>query len=452
MPFFAAAAAVIGVIAGGAGIARAQNDSHENKVNETNLRDSGEDKWKNDRSHIQNEWNTLNGQYGDRAPTVLKDMEPFDTWSHEQIWKALNDHEGGKGVSQADINSGADGWRRLRDRADEAVRQFRTGVDQDIEQLWKGRAANAAMEATRAYTDEFKKLPTSFQQVANGIDLLQGYLDQVKISIPPAPHVSGFDEFMGHIPGNGVLKLAQHRANEAEANAREIMKRIYVPGAQEVDSHTPKLPEPFNPVGNPGDKPKDDDSSWPPGGRPVNPRGTDDPGNSPDDPNAGDDPNQPQTDDPSTDPQNTTPAGTNPAGTDPQSTVPQSSVPTPDKPKSYLEDPLSRPDPNRPGSPGSPGFPGGPGGPGSNPGGPGKSIPGGKPGQPGAPGGTPGARAASPTAGRPGMPGMGAPGAARRGEDDESEHKIPDYLVQDRTTELLGVQPRVLPPGGVIGG
>ncbi|MCP2290697.1 hypothetical protein APR08_003625 [Nocardia amikacinitolerans] len=158
----------------------------------------------------------------------------------------------------------------------------------------------------------------------------------------------------------------------------------------------------------------------------MNPRGTDDPGGSGDDPNAGDDPNQAQTDDPGTDPQTTNPAGTNPAGTtDPQSTVPQSSVPTPDKPKSYLEDPLSRPDPNRPGSPGSPGFPGGPGGPGSNPGGPGKSIPGGNPGQPGAPGGTPGARAASPTAGRPGMPGMGAPGAHAAARTTRASTRFP---------------------------
>jgi hypothetical protein len=46
---------------------------------------------------------------------------------------------------------------------------------------------------------------------------------------------------------------------------------------------------------------------------------------------------------------------------------------------------------------------------------------------------------------------MGAPAARGKGDDNE-EHKTPDYLVQDRTTELLGVQPRVLPPGGVIGG
>ncbi|MGW0246722.1 hypothetical protein ACWDYH_08790 [Nocardia goodfellowii] len=35
--------------------------------------------------------------------------------------------------------------------------------------------------------------------------------------------------------------------------------------------------------------------------------------------------------------------------------------------------------------------------------------------------------------------------------DDDGEHKIPDYLIQDRETELLGEQPRVLPAGGVIG-
>lgn len=48
-----------------------------------------------------------------------------------------------------------------------------------------------------------------------------------------------------------------------------------------------------------------------------------------------------------------------------------------------------------------------------------------------------------------GRDGCGRGPPRRRGE---SEHKIPDYLVQDRTTELLGEQPRVLPPGGVIGG
>lgn len=82
--------------------------------------------------------------------------------------------------------------------------------------------------------------------------------------------------------------------------------------------------------------------------------------------------------------------------------------------------------------------------------GPGKSVPG-KPTGPTVPSATP-TRTGNPQAGRPGMPGFGMPAAARgKGEDDE-EHKTPDYLVQDRTTELLGEQPRVLPPGGVIGG
>lgn len=349
------------------------------------------------------------------------------------------------GVEQSDINAGADGWRRLTEQAANAVDAFRRGIDQDISTLWAGRAANAAMEATRSYSEEFKKLTVSFQMVSNGIDLMQGYLDQAKRSVPPPENVDGFGEFMGHIPGNGVLKLSKHRANEAAAHAQEVMTTVYQPGVLKVDGRTPLLPEPFNPVDQPGDQPTPAPGL---GANGPNP-GAVPPGNTP---NASS-PNGEQLGDPNnSDPQNTNSQNTGPqnntrADTTPASTTPQNASPTANPPKNYLEDPLGRPGAPSPGTPGTPVVSGMPN---STPS-PGKSVPGGKPsGQPGP--GAPGSRAGNPQAGRPGMPGMGVPAGARGKGDDEQEHKTPDYLVQDRTTELLGVQPGVLPPGGVIGG
>jgi hypothetical protein len=239
---------------------------------------------------------------------------------------------------------------------------------------------------------------------------------------------------MGHIPGNGVLKMAKHRANEAESRARDVMVNDYRPGVKTVDERTPILAEPYNP-----DAKQDDNKPKPPGGTD---QGTPTLGDQPEsgDPNTqnpnSSDNNSPNTN-PASTPTSTTPASTptNPAGT-PNGTG------LPDKPKSFLEDPVGRP-----GAPsGTPsGIPGG-----ATPS-PGKSVPGNPAGQPGGAGGA-GNRGSKAAAGRPGMPGMGAPGSRGNGNDDENEHGAPDYLIQDRTTELLGVQPRVLPPGGVIGG
>lgn len=76
-------------------------------------------------------------------------------------------------------------------------------------------------------------------------------------------------------------------------------------------------------------------------------------------------------------------------------------------------------------------------------------------GNPNKPAGAPAATAPAGTnnrAGRAGMPGMMAPGARGANRDEDDEHDIPDYLIYDRGSELLGTQPPALPPGGVIGG
>jgi hypothetical protein len=64
---------------------------------------------------------------------------------------------------------------------------------------------------------------------------------------PPPENVSGFDEFVSHIPGNGVLKLGKRRANEAQANAQERMKE-YAAGAATTPTPTGT---PTTPAGTP---------------------------------------------------------------------------------------------------------------------------------------------------------------------------------------------------------
>ncbi|GGL45103.1 hypothetical protein [Nocardia jinanensis] len=443
-PFLVAAAIVAAVGTVRAGVNEVMGNYDESDGNRTRASDvagTGEQEWSGDRAHINNELARVSeGFDGEYAPATAT-REAFKTWTHQQIWEALNGNPTNPGVESADINAGADGWRRLTGDLSVALDTFGKNVDTVINEKWGGRSANAAVEGTRTFTTEAQKLVKSFEMVANGIDLMQGYLAQAKMSIVPPVEVSGFDEFVGHIPGNGVVKAAKHRANEAQTQAQDLMIEFYQPGITAIDTKTPVLPVTKSPVGEGPGTPQ-----------PVGPAGTQNPVG--------------------TNPSGSNPTGTNPSGTNPQDTAapgqetPQDSAtnpagtetPAPTTPSTTttpantvpLEEPVGRPNTTTPGLPSGAPMVAAPGG--QQPAGtPGRTVSG----APGSPNQTagPATRSGSPAAtrGMSGAPGaMGAGGQRGRGED-EDEHKTPDYLVQDRATELLGEQPRVLPPGGVIG-
>ncbi|GEM31561.1 hypothetical protein NN3_25680 [Nocardia neocaledoniensis NBRC 108232] len=410
----------------------------------------GRETWEGDRTIITDEWSRLAANAGLAMDGPKVTPEPFSTWTHQQIWEALNGPDGASGVDAAAVNAGADGWRRLTTGTETAVTNYRTSFERVLSEKWSGQSGNAAIDAIKSYATDATKLPTAFQMVANGIDHMEGLLGQAKIAIPKPEKVEWIDEMISHIPGNGVVKAQKHRVTEAQEDARLFMIGTYQPGSITVDSRTPVLPQPVNTLGatdDDGTGGRDNDGGGNGnnnggngnGGTPgtTNPAATDeDPTEStPQTTDSADDQDD-SSDDDSTEPSSTDPTATNPAATTPTGT----GQPTGDKPAGTGG-----------GSPGS-GSPGGgiAGGPtapgagrsvsgspvGANPAGSGARA---------AVGGATGARGIS------GMPGMMGGGRGANGKDDENEHTTPDYLVQDRESELIGQLPPTLPPGGVIG-
>ncbi|WP_157978496.1 MULTISPECIES: hypothetical protein [Nocardia] len=442
-------------------------DNHDRSDNADNdrgrLDNEGKLAWEGDRSIIGNEWTRLDGSSEvSMAKPAVTDPEAFSTWSHEQIWNALNGGNGQPEVRAGDINAGADGWRRLTTGTETAVTNYRNSFERVLSEKWSGTSGTAAIDAVKSYTTEAAALPTSFQMVANGIDYMEGLLGQAKMTIPKPDKPSGFDEFLGHIPGNGLVKAAKHRANEAEADAQRFMIGTYQPGSVTVDNQTPVLPVPRNTVADPGTVPGGNDNGNGTGGNgsgngvgssgnnnggtpTANPTGTqENPATNPQ--SNGTDGSQGNSDGStkpsSTDPSGNTPTGTTPAGTDKPTTPGDGKLGGSGSPGTGSPGSGS----SGSGSPGS-GALGGTGAPGA-----GRSVTG-TPGSSGGSGsGSGGSRTSSTsgTRGMNGMPGMGGRGGG--GRDDEDEHKIPDYLIQDRENELIGQLPATLPPGGVIGG
>ncbi|MGW6423929.1 PPE domain-containing protein [Nocardia sp. NPDC055053] len=426
-------------------------DNYDRADEFSRLDQDGREKWEGDRTIISDEWSRLSANSGltmDKA--AVTSPEPFSTWTHKQIWQALNGPDGLSGVNARDVNAGADGWRQLTTGTETAVNNYRTSFERVLSEKWSGESGTAAIDAVKSYTADATKLPTAFQMVANGIDHMEGLLGQAKIAIPKPENVSDFDEFISHIPGNGVVKAAKHRATEAEEDARLFMIGTYQPGSTTVDNQTPVLPVPKNDATDPGGVPGNGGNGGSNGGGADN-NGNNNGGGSPatnpaatqEDPttttpqttDSGDDQDDSSEDD-STEPSSTDPTATNPAATTPTGT----GQPTGDKPAGTGG--------GSPGS-GSPGggIAGGPTAPGA-----GRSVAGSPVGaNPAGSGARAAAGGAAGARGMSGMPGMMGGGRGGNGKDDENEHTTPDYLIQDRESELIGQLPPTLPPGGVIG-
>ncbi|MFC6014483.1 PPE domain-containing protein [Nocardia lasii] len=439
-------------LAGGIG---GHRESHEAATERGRLGDGASNQWSPDRSIINNEYQRLGADFTGTVAGRVVEPEGFGSWPHWKIYAYLNGAEGEPGVSAADINAGADAWRRLTTTVDDLVTTYDATISRVIGEMWSGQAANAAVDGVREYATQAKQLPVAFQLVANGIDLMEGYLAQAKMAIPEPEELNTWDHLAAMIPGNGLLKGDRHQYNEAEAAAQQIMTTLYSPGSVQVDGQTPVLPVAKNTFGGLGD-------GDPNGGSPgTNPQGNGGSPGAPTNPATTTDPTA--TNPAAGEPESVDPSAQNPADTDPDTdTDTDDTTPSATTPETTPTTPAGTPTGGAPGS-GAPGT-GGPGSGSPSGGAPGAGAPGaGSPVagavQPGTPGagvaggaGNSAAAARGANSGMRGMPGMmGGGGGRGQGGDDETERKTPDYLIHERESELIGNLPPVLPPGGVIG-
>lgn len=412
------------------------DEARKNKDDDTRLAEDQNNTWNQDRAAVGGEWTGLVGEFdGAFAPPAILEKDGFPAMTHQQIWDALKD------VNSALINDKANAWRSLTNEARAANQEFLDGVNADLEAGWNGQSGAAAVNGVREFCTSFTSLAASFQLVAHGLDLMEGHLAQAKASVGEPDDVTIGDNLINMLPLDDVLKTPQYRADEAQETARWVMTTYYEPGAADVDSKTPILPEPKKPVddGGPGGPGQPTGGSPQPSGPGTRPQGTTttDDGT---DTETGASPEGQEQPAGQQDPQTTTPQSTTPQATTPQSTTP--SLTTTGTPTTT-----------------TPGMPSG--APSGTPSGtpqttapfvPGQTVPGSPNNKTtAAPAGTTAATTNS-RAGRTGFPGMMSPGARGANRDDEDEHSTPDYLVYDRGSELLGTQPPALPPGGVIGG
>ncbi|MEU7140483.1 WXG100 family type VII secretion target [Nocardia sp. NPDC046473] len=386
---------------------------------------------------------------GTEPPQIPPRTENPEGFKHWEIRDAFAP------VATTPANDAATKYQQAQQKWTQGLDTFRQGMMSSIAESWEGQAAEASKQAIINYTTKADQLTSTFDSVSRVITSTAQAAVDVKTGIPerkenPRWYNPNAWPFM--------RSRFENQRNDAEEQARTIMRTHYVDGLAQADKSLPVLPRPVDLVQQ-SDVPPVVPGTHPPGtsdqstdpnnrtGQPNQPGQTpddqkkDESGKPTEDKSTSDQPTQSQS---TTDPtkQQTTAASTTPANTTPTTptspstttpTTPSTTHPTPGVPTGLT--------PRSPGSPGSPA---------KQPGGPGRSIPG----TPGAPGTTTrstvpaGAAAAR---GAAGSPGMMSPGGGRGKGEDESEHQTPDYLKnEENTNELLGEIPRTI-PGGVLG-
>lgn len=364
---------------------------------------------------------------------IISSGEFTDQWEHPEIAAAFSPLVVKDAIDQADR------YWRIRQLWEQGVETFIRSTQASLAQAWAGPAAEQSKQAIQDYIDKYARPVTpALEMLSAGVRNAANAIVDTKNAVGDPLTTDGFKGWLNEVFNDEEIG----RRTEV---ARVAMKTQYVDRFVELDKQVPVLPVPVGPTSTtdiPAPPPGgyNTDTGNPGGNTPGSPTGT--PGETP----AGETPENPEGETPGETPGEETmePSTTDPGetATDPSSTdTPDGTTPT--VPAGTTPAGVT----TSPGSPG--GTPSGtPGTPESQT--PGRTVQGAPNTTAGVPVGASAAAANAANRGMTGMP-MGAAGAGRGGQDDESKRSTPDYLInQENTDELLGDIPPTI-DGGVIG-
>lgn len=404
----------------------------------------------------------------------------FDAMSHAEIYGKVSE------FTPDTLQNMANNWRTIGGNASKDAGQFASDIGNVIGQDWQGAAAEAAGAGVQRYAVSAVELMIASHTFSGTIAAAHDALSDTKSSMPAPQPISKTDRVLdvfasvGNLVVPGSMKNSQFERDEAEEQARTIMKTLYQPAIRDASDRIPVLPRALDPS-NGGEASGSGSGHYVPyggsSGSTWSGGGTSSSGGSLPGPQAepGGQSGSTATTSPSTPQETATQAagwtptsGDSAFGAAPTTSAAGSGTGGGSTPGggstsgggSMLGAPVggrggaagpgdSRSNGRLGGGSGAGGM-GGTGGFGTAPRGGsalGGSTLGGAPS--GGPNGTGGVAGATTSHGRPGAPGMGAmaPGAGRGGTDGDDVHKTPGYLVDAiNGDELIGTLPLVAPP------
>ncbi|MDI9901219.1 hypothetical protein QM716_15280 [Rhodococcus sp. IEGM 1409] len=177
-------------------------------------------------------------EYSEHA---IVDDDPFDAMSHSEIFDHVNE------MDPATLSAIGEAWKAIAGRVEAGIGKFQNDVNGAISEGWQGRGGSAALEAVLGYSADAGELKVRVDLISNKIEEAKIALDEAKRSIPAPDGASTVEQILSLVPGS-TWKQAQYEAEEAERQARQVMKDVYLPYMKRADDQVPILSAAFNPV------------------------------------------------------------------------------------------------------------------------------------------------------------------------------------------------------------
>ncbi|MBY8855894.1 hypothetical protein K7711_05335 [Nocardia sp. CA2R105] len=377
--------------------------------------------------------------YSDTDSPYIPDLENWDGKSHQDIYTGV------QAMKPGSIQMYATSWNNIASSLGGGLFGSNLAVQNALAEGAKGQIANAAADSAQKFFQQMTQLQDVVTAVAARIRSVADGAEAVKLSVPPpnnaaavptptSPDAAEVGALIGVTAASSVMNSGRSEEN-LHQTAIAAMKNNYDPTFGPAGTGIPT----FVSVDKPGGSTNPNANTGPSNTSPGNAKNDNTKDNS-------QNPNNSQQKDPSNSDQSSqqSPSSAN-QGTSNSNTSPQSADSSSSNPST---------------STGTAGYNGGAGGgagglggldsgtTSGGSGGAGQSIPGTGNGNSAAAAASTNGAAKTTSSGTSGMPGMGGAGA-RKSEDEEREHKTPDYLIMDREEELIG---RLDPAsGGALG-
>ncbi|MFF3567992.1 hypothetical protein [Nocardia jiangxiensis] len=378
--------------------------------------------------------------YNDTENPYINDLENWAGKSHQEIYS------GAQSLLPGMLQAHATHWNNIATNLGGGLFGSNLAVQNALAAGAKGQIANAATDAARTFFHQLTQIQDVITAVGARIRSAADAAEAVKLSVPapsnaaavPAPTSPGVAQVGALIGVTAPSNVMSGGRSEDELHQTAIaaMKNNYDPVFAPAGTGVPTFVSISKPGSNNDQNPSGPASSGPSAN--ANPAS-----NNAQNPNNSQQKDSQQKDPSNSDQSQQSPSSAN-QGTSSSNTTPQSADASSSNPSAST---------GTAGYNGGMGSGGGLGGldsgtTGGGSGGAGQSIPGTGNGNAAAAAASTNGAAKTTSSGTSGMPGMGGAGA-RKSEDEEREHKTPDYLIMDREEELIG---RLDPAsGGALG-
>lgn len=383
--------------------------------------------------------------YTDTENPYINDLENWAGKSHQEIYS------GAQSLLPGMLQTHATHWNDIATKLGGGLFGSNLAVQNALATGAKGQIADAATESAQKFFQQLTQVQDVIIAVSARIRSVADGAEAVKLSVP-APSTASTAPGTTATPGNALVSQllgvtapsaamsAGRSEDELHQTAIAAMKNNYDPVFAPAGTGVPTFVSISKPGNNNDQGPSGPTSSGPSANTTATPAS-----NNSQNPN-----NSQQNDSQQQNPSNSDQSQQSPSsanqGASSSSTSPQSTDSSMTNPSASTATAGYNGGMGSGGGGGLGGLDSGTGSGGS--GGAGQSIPGTGNGNTAAATASANGAAKTTSSGTSGMPGMGGAGA-RKPEDEEREHKTPDYLIMDREEELIGPLDPAL--GGAIG-